>query len=110
MSNSKRLRTLCERFDWTCYYCEEEVGTDREESKRPTIDHKTPMSRGGSRRKLSNVVLACYECNHLKGDMTEEEFKVFKMSVSAGIGIRASRIRARLTYPIAPYLPDSIWD
>lgn len=32
-----------------------------------TVDHKIPLSRGGSNR-MDNVQLACAECNHAKGN------------------------------------------
>lgn len=38
-----------------------------------SIDHKQPLSRGGS-NKLENMVLACYICNIRKGDSTYEAF------------------------------------
>lgn len=38
-----------------------------------TIDHKTPLARGGSNRK-ENCVGACKECNAVKSCLTEAEF------------------------------------
>jgi 5-methylcytosine-specific restriction endonuclease McrA len=37
------------------------------------IDHMHPRSRGGSKR-VSNLVLACHECNQAKGSETAAEF------------------------------------
>jgi 5-methylcytosine-specific restriction endonuclease McrA len=52
-----------------CYYCK------RRGRKRDFhIDHKTPLSRGGS-HALENLCLACAECNIAKHTMTEEEFR-----------------------------------
>lgn len=38
-----------------------------------TIDHKYPLSKGGS-TKLENLVLACYDCNQKKGVSNYEIF------------------------------------
>lgn len=38
-----------------------------------TIDHVIPLVRGGD-DLFENTVLACYDCNHLKGPLTGDEF------------------------------------
>lgn len=38
-----------------------------------TIDHLTPISRGG-RHHSSNMATLCQPCNRLKADMTLDEF------------------------------------
>lgn len=38
------------------------------------IDHKVPLSRGGTHQK-KNLCRACPRCNMAKGVMTEEEFR-----------------------------------
>lgn len=48
-----------------CHYCGEPA---------TTRDHKTPISKGGSRRGESNLVPACWRCNQRKGSMSYEEF------------------------------------
>lgn len=61
-----------------CVYCDRpmyrpEIGRAR----RPlssTLEHRTPVSRGGT-NTWSNLALACRDCNGLKGDLTEAEFK-----------------------------------
>lgn len=52
-----------------CCYC----GTEFTEEIPPTIDHKTPLSRGGS-HDISNIVVACRTCNSKKWTKTYEEF------------------------------------
>lgn len=52
----------------TCYYCGKKI-----EGKK-TIDHKTPVSRGGTNAS-DNVVLCCVHCNVQKHDKTESEYK-----------------------------------
>lgn len=38
------------------------------------IEHKKPISRGGS-NNFRNLVPAYFNCNYVKGDMTASEFK-----------------------------------
>ena len=57
---------LLERRGRRCAYCgKEHVPLE--------IEHIVPRSRGGSSR-VSNLTLACHECNQAKGAMTAEEF------------------------------------
>jgi 5-methylcytosine-specific restriction endonuclease McrA len=59
--------------DGKCFYCNEE--------KKLTIDHKIPLSRGGSNWP-ENIVLACLTCNCSKNDKTFEEFyKIYNKGV-----------------------------
>jgi 5-methylcytosine-specific restriction endonuclease McrA len=53
------LRVRIIRRDKKCRYCQTTVGPWE-------IDHKVPISLGGSNR-LSNLVLSCAECNRRKG-------------------------------------------
>ena len=39
-----------------------------------TVDHKWPRSRGGS-NAVTNLTIACFDCNNDKGSMTFDEFK-----------------------------------
>lgn len=56
-----------------CYYC----GIAKEEAyrinDRMSIDHRTPLNRGGD-NSAENMVLACETCNRAKHDMTEAEY------------------------------------
>ena len=54
-----------------CHYC----GKPSE-----TIDHLTPLSRGGS-SLMGNEVPCCYRCNQTKGSMTELEFVEFVLAL-----------------------------
>ncbi len=51
-----------------CFYCNKSL------RKEYHVDHKTPLSRGGS-NEILNICLACPKCNLTKHTMTEEEFK-----------------------------------
>lgn len=55
-----------EEFDYRCAYCQAS-------DTRLTIEHLTPLSRGG-RHTASNVVPACKSCNSSKGPKTLFEF------------------------------------
>lgn len=73
-------------FGGRCAYCG---------SERPlTIDHRVPLSRGGS-NEIANIVPACGFCNRSKGARTEEEFRVARMLdselVDVGLLICAGR-------------------
>jgi 5-methylcytosine-specific restriction endonuclease McrA len=53
------IRRKIIRRDRRCRYCGSESGPFE-------IDHRVPIALGGSNR-LSNLVLACADCNHRKG-------------------------------------------
>ena len=57
---------LLEKFSRTCAYCGA-TGVPLE------IEHIIPKSRGGSNR-VSNLTIACTDCNVKKGNQTAEEF------------------------------------
>ena len=61
-----------ELFAWQrgdCHYCGEFLYLDMPYH----IDHKTPISRGGS-NTIDNIALTCPSCNFKKNAKTEEEF------------------------------------
>jgi hypothetical protein len=43
----------------------------------PTLEHMTPIARGGKPRDRRNIAVACRECNSAKADMTIDEFQFF---------------------------------
>ncbi len=57
---------LLEKFGHTCVYCGT-TGIPLE------IEHIVPSSRGGSDR-VSNLTIACHDCNQSKGNQTAAEF------------------------------------
>lgn len=57
---------LLEKWDRRCAYCGK-VDVPLE------IEHIIPKSRGGT-NKVSNLTLACHECNQKKGNLTAKEF------------------------------------
>ena len=61
-----------------CYYCNGECGNKvAGYGKNVTVDHKTPLSKGG-RHSVDNIVAACRSCNSLKNDKTEEEYRKYQ--------------------------------
>jgi len=70
--NIKQYGTL------TCYLCLNPI-----EFSKDHLEHKTPLSRGGTNEK-ENLGVACSKCNARKYNKTEEEFK------RAGYGLGGS--------------------
>lgn len=66
---------LLEKFHRQCAYCGK-TNTPLE------VEHIIPKSRGGSDR-LSNLTLACHDCNQAKGNRTAEEFGYPEVSQQA---------------------------
>lgn len=62
-----------------CYYCARLMrrvnngATGRRHPQTESIDHKIPLSRGGTHTK-NNLVLACLQCNLRKHVLTASEF------------------------------------
>lgn len=74
-------------FQWqkgvrTCYYCEVKMTLPPRKPKgnfvctpiTATVDHKTPLARGGEDTPR-NWVMCCSACNNRKADMLEAEFR-----------------------------------
>jgi 5-methylcytosine-specific restriction endonuclease McrA len=74
-----RLRRLCKEQGWRCHYCGEHF---RARGRRPTVDHKVPLCRGGPNR-AENVVAACLQCNADKGPLTDAEFRPVRLDHKA---------------------------
>lgn len=67
------IREMAKAQAHVCAYC---GGLMTFRPRRPntaTIDHMVPLGRGGPDRR-SNMLAACYDCNHRKGEMTLAEF------------------------------------
>ncbi len=61
--------------DFKCFYCDVETSPHHEEThnRKTTIDHLVPKSKGGL-NKTPNLVIACFNCNQKKQNLTLEEF------------------------------------
>lgn len=55
-----------------CFYCTVML-ENQITSRRMTLDHVVPLSRGGL-NDMENLVLACSACNTHKGSMTVDEY------------------------------------
>ncbi len=66
---------LLEKWKRTCAYC-------GKTNVPLEIEHITPKSRGGSNR-VSNLTIACHECNQAKNNLTAEEFGHPEIQVKA---------------------------
>jgi HNH endonuclease len=58
--------------EYSCYYCHVPFFNNTIYA-RYHIDHKTPISRGGS-NDIFNIAISCPTCNLVKGKMTDEEY------------------------------------
>ncbi len=60
----EQIDALYEVFDGKCIYCGK---SEEGELRRHAIDHVIPLNRGGTSH-ISNLVLACNQCNASKND------------------------------------------
>lgn len=73
-SHRERLaQRLTKRDGDGCFYCGVPFGLREGNSFLRTIDHYLPRCLGGTNRQ-DNLVLACFYCNHAKGDAHPEAF------------------------------------
>lgn len=70
-----------------CWYCGARVVLDPKggAARMATVDHQTPISRGGSGAK-DNLVTACQTCNQQKANMTVEEYRAY-LAERRGAGV-----------------------
>ena len=74
-ANNKRLVKIWSKDGRPCYYCNKQV-----KKNEWTVDHKIPLSRGGSPIKESNLAKSCSPCNNKKGNLTDAEYIYLKDS------------------------------
>lgn len=60
------------KYNYNCIYCLHEYGF-MPEGKKLTIDHKIPVSKGGT-NSLNNLACACKDHNFDKKDLTTEQY------------------------------------
>jgi hypothetical protein len=73
---------LLVKFNHKCAYC-------GKKDAPLEIEHIVPKSRGGSDR-VSNLTIACHECNQKKGNQTAEEFGHPKIQRKAKESLKAT--------------------
>lgn len=66
----KYVKILIDKFGNQCFYCTRHF---EEDDPLRTLDHLTPLARGGS-NLIENLVLCCRKCNNAKGDMLFSEY------------------------------------
>ena len=65
---------VADRDGWLCRYCGRSVyDGDNDYEDALHIDHRHPVSRGGSNRRR-NLQATCKRCNLEKGDKTDKEY------------------------------------
>ena len=97
---------LLEKFGRCCVYCGD-MNIPLE------VEHIVPKSRGGSNR-ISNLTLACRECNQAKGTQTAEEFGHPKIQALAKAPLKdaaaVNTIRKRIYKELVGLgLPVGMW-
>ena len=73
----KHRQAVGDSQDWICPYC----GTDVS-GRVGTIDHKIPVSRGGT-SEPDNLAILCQRCNSSKNDSTPEEYHAYRSGRAA---------------------------
>jgi 5-methylcytosine-specific restriction endonuclease McrA len=71
---------LVRSVEGRCFYCGVDTRNRRFAPTDPgylNMDHKTPLSRGGS-DGIDNLAVACRRCNAEKGMMTVDEYLAWK--------------------------------
>ena len=69
------IRNIAAHGTITCEYCgRKNLKRGLQKTGGATIDHFHPVSGGGSVGSMSNMIVACYDCNQDKADMTYEEY------------------------------------
>jgi 5-methylcytosine-specific restriction endonuclease McrA len=66
-------RTILEQQGGRCLYCRSVLSFEDS-----TLDHIIPLSHGGARQSVDNVVVACFGCNARRGN---ERFTTFLATV-----------------------------
>jgi 5-methylcytosine-specific restriction endonuclease McrA len=58
---------LCEAQNHRCCWCGKRMDCAGPQDDQPTFDHVVPLSKDDEDSPL-NLVIACYRCNHQRGD------------------------------------------
>lgn len=66
--NTWQKDTVYSRYNGKCGFCGKDVSRNN-----ITVSHKKPLSKGGD-NSMENLVLSCWECNHIKNDMSMDLF------------------------------------
>lgn len=82
------LLLACYEVGFLCYYCRKQLKLRDKKPYLdvPSIDHKIPLSIGGS-NNISNCVVCCHQCNIIKGTLTEDTFGRLLAMASLDVGL-----------------------
>ena len=69
----QRRIKVADRFNWQCYWCGQGLQHEFGYLNSATIEHLLPRSQGG-KNGMYNLAAACYRCNNVRGDTSQEEF------------------------------------
>lgn len=64
-----------------------------------TIDHKTPLSRGGTEEN-KNLQVACDFCNKLKGSLNNQEFRAYLRQLKGLRKLNKIKVILPSCYPV----------
>lgn len=81
-----KRRRIYERDDGRCHYCRLTLWVDdyiESSPRRATLDHKTPLSRGGTNDD-DNLVACCNRCNNEKRDIPYEMYRWYRHMLMRG--------------------------
>ncbi len=85
------------RDRYTCQYCGKKVSN-------LTIDHILPRSKGG-KHTWENLTTACADCNHRKGNRTEDQANMKLLSKAKAPGASALYIFGKFTNNNEEWIP-----
>jgi len=80
------MKDIKNNSDHICYFCKKHIEDDE-----MTVDHLTPLSKGGKHEE-KNMVVCCEKCNSEKGDMTETEYISYLMHVPVWLPVSKIKI------------------
>ena len=90
-----KAKLIWERSKGKCWYCGTDMVHSINGSLEPnafTIDHKIPLSEGGS-KTLKNLIGSCYRCNNAKKSFDQEYLRLYLSLQKAGINFSLSQKR-----------------
>ncbi len=97
------------RDNYTCQYCGYKWDGVSVKTKKMTVDHVMPVSKGG-KSSFENCVTACNECNFKKGDklLGDCGMKLFHKPNTPSIGmlLRRRMNKRKIHKSWEPYLSD----
>lgn len=87
-SRKHRLKLrLYDKQEGRCAYCKRAVNLLGRGKRQAILEHRIPRFAGGEDRE-SNVVLACYECDVLKGSLTSDQIRALADAIDAATPTR----------------------